>query len=56
VLTASFQQSLISDPIDKVTTFLIVFLILLALPRRTTARFPQGDRLLADEEPMGGPA
>lgn len=56
VLTASFQQSLISDPIDKVTTFLVVFLILVALPRRTTARFPQGERLLDEGAPMGGEA
>jgi hypothetical protein len=46
VLSASFQQSLISDPIDKVTTFLVVYLILSALARRTKARFPQGERLL----------
>lgn len=46
VLTSSFQQSLISDPIDKVTTFLIVYLILSAMARRTKARFPQGERLI----------
>jgi uncharacterized integral membrane protein len=46
VLGASFQQGLISDPIDKIITFFVVYLILTALPRRTTARFPQGERLL----------
>lgn len=60
VLTASFQQSLISDPIDKVTTFLVVYLILSAMARRTKARFPQGERLLeAGPDPgdmQGAPA
>jgi hypothetical protein len=46
VLGASFQQGLISDPIDKIITFFVVYLILSALPRRTKARFPQGERLL----------
>lgn len=52
VLGASFQQGLISDPIDKITTFFVVYLILSALPHRTKARFPQGERLL-DEPPDG---
>ncbi len=52
VLGASFQQGLISDPIDKIITFFVVYLILTALPRRTTARFPQGERLIDEvEEP-----
>ncbi len=42
--TAVLQQSLISDPIDKTATFLIVFAILGALSRRMAARFPQGER------------
>ena len=46
VLTASFQQGLISDPIDKITTFLLVFIIVAALPARMKARFPQGERLV----------
>lgn len=60
VLTSSFQQSLISDPIDKVITFLIVFVILSAMARRTKARFPQGERLIdAQADPAdieGAPA
>ena len=48
VLGASFQQGLISDPIDKITTFFVVYLILIAMARRTKARFPQGGRLLED--------
>lgn len=55
VLGASFQQGLISDPIDKIVTFFVVYLILSALPRRTKARFPQGERLLDEQgEPGGG--
>ena len=46
VQAATLGQGLISDPIDKVVTFFVVYLILAALPRRTTARFPQGERLL----------
>ena len=43
---ATLGQGLISDPIDKITTFFVVYLILSAMARRTKARFPQGDRLL----------
>ena len=47
---ATLGQGLISDPIDKITTFFVVYLILAALPRRTKARFPQGEHLLEDAE------
>jgi hypothetical protein len=43
---ATLGQGLISDPIDKITTFFTVYLILNAMARRTKARFPQGERLL----------
>jgi len=46
VQAATLGQGLISDPIDKVVTFFVVYLILSALARRTKARFPQGERLL----------
>jgi hypothetical protein len=46
VRSATLGQGLISDPIDKVTTFFVVYLILNAMARRTKARFPQGERLL----------
>jgi hypothetical protein len=51
---ATLGQGLISDPIDKITTFFVVYLIVAAMARRTKARFPQGEQLL-DEEP-GAPA
>ena len=46
VQAATLGQGLISDPIDKITTFFVVYLILNAMARRTKARFPQGERLL----------
>jgi len=45
---ATLGQGLISDPIDKVVTFFVVYLILNAMARRTKARFPQGERLVDD--------
>jgi len=48
--TAVLQQSLISDPIDKTITFLIVFVVLGAMSRRVAARFPQGERALGTVE------
>jgi hypothetical protein len=42
--TAVLQQGLISDPIDKTITYVVVFILLGALSRRFTARFPQGER------------
>jgi hypothetical protein len=49
VYAATTGQGLISDPIDKVTTFFTVYLILSALADRFKARFPQGEQVL--EEP-----
>lgn len=52
---AVLGQSLISDPVDKVTTFFVVYLILGAMATRTKARFPQGQYLLplTDEDGAG---
>jgi hypothetical protein len=46
IQTATFQQGLLSDPVDKLVTFLTVYVVLTAMARRTKARFPQGERLL----------
>jgi len=46
IQAATLGQGLISDPIDKVTTFFVVYLILAAMATRTKARFPQGERLI----------
>jgi energy-coupling factor transport system substrate-specific component len=45
---ATLGQGLISDPVDKITTFFVVYLVLNAMARRTLARFPQGERLLEE--------
>jgi hypothetical protein len=50
VQAATTGQGLISDPIDKVTTFFTVYLILQAMANRFKARFPQGERVLQVEE------
>jgi hypothetical protein len=52
--TATFQQGLLSDPVDKLVTFFVVYLVLAAMARRTKARFPQGERLLEDAGPAEG--
>jgi len=46
---ATLGQGLISDPIDKVITFFVVYVIVGAMARRMRARFPQGERLLETE-------
>jgi hypothetical protein len=48
--TAVLQQGLLSDPIDKVVTSFVVFLILRSLSRRFIARFPQGEKAIGLEE------
>jgi energy-coupling factor transport system substrate-specific component len=41
VLQATFGQGIVSDPLDKAVTFLVVWLIVVALPLRFRARFPR---------------
>jgi hypothetical protein len=58
---AVLGQSLISDPVDKVITYFVVYLILGAMATRTKARFPQGEYLLPltddeDDEHTTSPA
>ncbi len=54
---AVLGQSLISDPVDKVITYFVVYLILGAMAARTKARFPQGQYLLPldDEDDQHSP-
>lgn len=58
VQAATLGQGLVSDPIDKVTTFFVVYLILSAMAVRAKARFPQGERLVdhAGDEHQGATA
>ena len=53
---ATLGQGLISDPIDKITTFFVVYLILSAMANRTKARFPQGEQLIEPGEIRAAPA
>jgi hypothetical protein len=50
IQAATLGQGLISDPIDKVITFAVVYVILGAMATRTKARFPQGERLVNTEQ------
>ena len=43
VLPAAFAQGISSDPLDKAITYLIVWLIVRALPGRFLARFPRAE-------------
>lgn len=59
IQAATLGQGFISDPIDKITTFFVVYLVLNAMGRRTKARFPQGERLVEAGSPRaagGAPA
>ncbi|ABU60423.1 ECF transporter S component [Roseiflexus castenholzii] len=44
VLGASFMQGAVSDPLDKTITYLIVWAIISALPKRLLARFGVHDK------------
>jgi hypothetical protein len=50
IYAATTGQGLISDPIDKATTFVIVYLITVAMAVRLKARFPQGEQLIEEPE------
>jgi energy-coupling factor transport system substrate-specific component len=45
IMQATFGQGIVSDPFDKLITFLVVYLIVLALPLRTRVRFPNAEYL-----------
>ena len=45
IMQATFGQGIVSDPLDKLATFVIVFLIVLALPLRLRVRFPNAEYL-----------
>jgi energy-coupling factor transport system substrate-specific component len=45
ILPASFAQGVSSDPLDKMITFLIVWLIVRTLPGRFAARFPAAENV-----------
>ncbi len=40
ILASAFAQGTVSDPFDKMTSFMVVYLIIQSLPRRLLQRFP----------------
>lgn len=45
-LAATFAQGIVSDPVDKLVTYLVAYVILLAVPATVKTIFPQGERLV----------
>ena len=48
IQSATLQQGLLVDPFDKMISYFVVYLVVLAMATRFKARFPQGDRLIPD--------
>jgi len=46
IQSATLQQGLLVDPFDKMISYFVVYLIVLAMATRFKARFPQGERLI----------
>src|SRR5262245_29975130 len=53
ILESTFAQGVVSDPFDKMTSFLLVWLIVQSLPRRLLARFPN-IQSVEPSQPMRG--
>jgi energy-coupling factor transport system substrate-specific component len=52
ILQSAFAQGTVSDPFDKMTSFMVVYLIIQALPRRLLYRFPN-TRVADDAQQIG---
>ena len=50
ILGAALAQGVVSDPLDKAVTFLIVWGIVLLLPARFRARFPRAENVGSSAE------
>ena len=48
IQSATLQQGLLVDPFDKMISYFVVYLVVLAMATRFKARFPQGDRLIPE--------
>lgn len=55
VLASAFAQGTVSDPFDKMTSFMLVYLIIQLLPRRLLQRFPNA-RAYEERAAFGQPA
>ena len=55
ILASAFAQGTVSDPFDKMTSFMIVYLVIQSLPQRLLQRFPNA-RGHQDTPPVSSPA
>jgi len=55
ILASAFAQGTVSDPFDKMTSFMVVYLIIQSLPRRLLQRFPNA-QAVQEPTPMVRPA
>lgn len=55
IITSTFAQGSVSDPFDKMTSFMIVWLIIQSLPRRLLRRFPNTRAPAGDVRPVAEP-
>ncbi len=55
ILPSSFAQGVSSDPLDKMISYLLVWLIIQGLPRRFLMRFPRAEQVVS-EEAVGTPS
>ena len=55
ILASAFAQGTVSDPFDKMTSFMIVYLIIQSLPQRLLQRFPNA-QLVQEPAPATQPA
>ena len=53
IQTATLQQGLLVDPFDKMISYFVVYLVVLAMATRFKARFPQGDKLIPEAASPG---
>jgi len=54
ILDSTLAQGTVSDPFDKMTSFMLVWLIIQAMPQRLLERFPN-TRATEDLQPLGNP-
>ena len=55
ILASAFAQGTVSDPFDKMTSFMVVYLIIQSLPRRLLQRFPNA-QAVQESTPVALPA
>jgi energy-coupling factor transport system substrate-specific component len=55
ILASAFAQGTVSDPFDKMTSYMIVYLIIQSLPQRLLQRFPNA-RPVEDATTVARPA